>query len=137
MEAYFQTLTKTSGASDFLIVRDDAALTASPYRRKTIGPNHRVPSACSESSASNPCIGPPRLPRRKRSNDDFFSNCKATATRSQEKVAKARVLKSFFDEVMGPVAEATDNLSGDHINDAVIITTTSLSLARQAIKQSR
>lgn len=118
MEAYFQTLAKTSGASGFLIIRDDA----SPYGEKTI--TQRLPSSSSShSSSSTPSMGPPSLPRRKRSNDDIFSNFKGTARRSQDKKAKARVLKSFFDEVLGaqPVAPNLNANRMDCITDVVKI----------------
>lgn len=125
MEAYFATL-RSSGASDFLIIRDDAAITASPSRKKTL--RQRSSSSTESSSSSNPCMGPPNLPQRKRSCEDITSISKGR-TSAAEKAANARVLNSFLDEVMlGPVASSSrmcsSNRKGtDYIEDALKITT--------------
>ncbi|CAJ1948603.1 unnamed protein product [Cylindrotheca closterium] len=140
MEAYFATLTKASGASGFLIVRDDAV---SPVLKKTVNKQFSSSSEsyCSSisSTSSNPCLGPPSLPRRKRSSDDLSS--KVTTTRSGEKGAKTRVLKSFFDEVMGPAAESSkrdrSHDAMDYMHDAIHITSPSSSNSRKTTKQSK
>lgn len=124
MEAYFATL-RSSGASDFLIIRDDAAITASPSRKKTL--RQRSSSSAESSSSYNPCMGPPKLPQRKRSCEDITSISKGRIS-AAEKAANARVLNSFLDEVMGPAASSKmcNRKGTDYIEDALKITNSTL-----------